>query len=82
MADLAPIIPLGNMPVVMCFNPTKGYKVLGDFVAAAKANQGGSTTPRPARAIRPISTASAFGWQPAFRQFIYRSRVPPRRSPR
>ena len=40
MADLAPIIPLGNMPVVMCFNPTKGYKVLGDFVAAAKANPG------------------------------------------
>jgi tripartite-type tricarboxylate transporter receptor subunit TctC len=40
MADLAPIIPLGNMPVVMCFNPTKGYKQLGDFVAAAKANPG------------------------------------------
>ncbi len=40
MSDLAPIIPLGNMPVVMCFNPSKGYKKLGDFVAAAKANPG------------------------------------------
>ena len=40
MADLAPIIPLGNMPVVMCFNPSKGYKKLSDFVAVAKANPG------------------------------------------
>ena len=28
------------MPVVMCFNPSRGYKGLGDFVAAAKANPG------------------------------------------
>jgi tripartite-type tricarboxylate transporter receptor subunit TctC len=40
MTDLAPIIPLGNMPVVMVFNPSKGYKTLGDFVAYAKANPG------------------------------------------
>jgi tripartite-type tricarboxylate transporter receptor subunit TctC len=40
MAELAPIIPLGNMPVVMVFNPSKGYKTLGDFVAYAKANPG------------------------------------------
>src|SRR6266446_4359810 len=40
IADLAPIIPLGNMPVVMCFNPSKGYKQLSDFVAAAKAKPG------------------------------------------
>ena len=40
MTDLAPIIPLGNMPVVMVFNPSKGYKKLGDFVAAAKAKPG------------------------------------------
>ncbi len=40
MADLAPIIPLGNMPVVMCFNPSKGYNKLSDFVAYAKANPG------------------------------------------
>ncbi len=40
MADLAPIVPLGNMPVVMCFNPSKGYNKLSDFVAAAKAKPG------------------------------------------
>ncbi len=40
MSDLAAIVPLGNMPVVMCFNPSKGYKKLSDFVAYAKANPG------------------------------------------
>jgi tripartite-type tricarboxylate transporter receptor subunit TctC len=40
MTDLAAIIPLGNMPVVMVFNPSKGYKKLSDFVAAAKAKPG------------------------------------------
>ena len=38
--DLAAIIPLGNMPVVILFNPSKGYKKLSDFVAAAKAKPG------------------------------------------
>ncbi len=38
--DLAAIIPLGNMPVVILFNPKKGYKKLSDFVAWAKANPG------------------------------------------
>ena len=38
--DLSGIIPLGNMPVVMVFNPKKGYKQLSDFVAWAKANPG------------------------------------------
>jgi tripartite-type tricarboxylate transporter receptor subunit TctC len=40
MNDLAAIVPLGNMPVVMLFNPSKGYKTLADFVAYAKANPG------------------------------------------
>jgi tripartite-type tricarboxylate transporter receptor subunit TctC len=40
MSDLTPIIPFGNMPVVMCFNPAKGYRQLSDFVAYAKANPG------------------------------------------
>jgi tripartite-type tricarboxylate transporter receptor subunit TctC len=38
--DLAAVIPLGNMPVVMVVNPSKGYKRLSDFVAAAKAKPG------------------------------------------
>jgi tripartite-type tricarboxylate transporter receptor subunit TctC len=40
MSDLAAIVPLGNMPVVMVFNPAKGYTKLSDFVAAAKARPG------------------------------------------
>lgn len=40
MTDLAAIVPLGNMPVVMVFNPARGYTKLGDFVAAAKARPG------------------------------------------
>jgi tripartite-type tricarboxylate transporter receptor subunit TctC len=38
--DLAGVIPLGNMPVVMVVNPSKGYRKLSDFVAAAKAKPG------------------------------------------
>jgi tripartite-type tricarboxylate transporter receptor subunit TctC len=38
--DLSPIIPLGNMPVVILFNPSKGYKKLSDFVEWARANPG------------------------------------------
>jgi tripartite-type tricarboxylate transporter receptor subunit TctC len=38
--DLAAVIPLGNMPVVVVFNPKKGYQKLSDFVAWAKANPG------------------------------------------
>jgi tripartite-type tricarboxylate transporter receptor subunit TctC len=38
--DLSAIIPLGNMPVVILFNPKKGYKQLKDFVDYAKANPG------------------------------------------
>jgi tripartite-type tricarboxylate transporter receptor subunit TctC len=40
MTDLAAIIPMGNMPVVMIFNPSKGYKKLSDFVAVARAKPG------------------------------------------
>jgi tripartite-type tricarboxylate transporter receptor subunit TctC len=40
MTDLAAVIPFGNMPVVFVVNPSKGYKQLSDFVAAAKARPG------------------------------------------
>src|SRR5262249_13389316 len=30
MSDLTAIAPLGNMPVVMIFNPARGYKKLSD----------------------------------------------------
>jgi tripartite-type tricarboxylate transporter receptor subunit TctC len=40
LADLSGVIPLGNMPVVMAVNPKKGYKMLADFVNAARAKPG------------------------------------------
>ena len=40
LRDLTPIIPLGNMPTVLVVSPSKGYKTLADFVAAAKAKPG------------------------------------------
>jgi tripartite-type tricarboxylate transporter receptor subunit TctC len=39
--DLTAVIPLANMPVVMVVQPSKGYKTIADFVAAAKAKPGG-----------------------------------------
>ena len=40
VGDLAAVIPLGNMPVVMVVLPSKGYRKLSDFVAAARAKPG------------------------------------------
>ena len=37
LRDFTPIIPLGNMPTVLVVSPSKGYRTLADFVAAAKA---------------------------------------------
>src|SRR5262249_38205551 len=38
--DLAPVIPLGNMPMVFVVSAAKGYRNVADFVAAAKAKHG------------------------------------------
>jgi tripartite-type tricarboxylate transporter receptor subunit TctC len=40
LRDLAPVVPLGNIPTVLVVSPAKGYKSLADFVAAAKARPG------------------------------------------
>ena len=40
LRDFMPVIPLGNMPTVLVVSPSKGYKNLADFVAAAKAKPG------------------------------------------
>jgi tripartite-type tricarboxylate transporter receptor subunit TctC len=40
LQDLVPIVPLGNIPTVLVVSPSKGYKNLADFVAAAKAKPG------------------------------------------
>lgn len=38
--DLAPVIPLGNLPQVMIVAPAKGYRTVEQLVAAAKAKPG------------------------------------------
>src|SRR5262249_48163961 len=38
--DLAPVVPLGNMPLVFVVSSSKGYRNVADFVAAAKAKRG------------------------------------------
>jgi tripartite-type tricarboxylate transporter receptor subunit TctC len=40
LGDLAPIIPLGLQPMVLVTAPSKGFKTLGDLIAAAKAKPG------------------------------------------
>jgi tripartite-type tricarboxylate transporter receptor subunit TctC len=38
--DLAPVVPLGNMPTVLVVSPNRGWRTLADLVAAAKAKPG------------------------------------------
>jgi tripartite-type tricarboxylate transporter receptor subunit TctC len=40
LADFIPVIPFGQQPLVIVTTPSKGYKTLGDLIAAAKANPG------------------------------------------
>jgi tripartite-type tricarboxylate transporter receptor subunit TctC len=40
LTDLTAVGSLANVPLVMVVNPSKGYKTLRDFVAAAKAAKG------------------------------------------
>ena len=40
LKDFVPVIPLGQQPLVVVTSPQKGYKVLADLVAAAKARPG------------------------------------------
>src|SRR3954454_21002068 len=41
--DFAAVTPLANIPTVMVIAPSKGFKTVQDFVAAAKANPGSMT---------------------------------------
>jgi tripartite-type tricarboxylate transporter receptor subunit TctC len=38
--DFVPVVPLGQQPLVVITSPSKGYRTLGQLVAAAKANPG------------------------------------------
>lgn len=40
LKDFAPVVPIGIQPVVLIAAPSKGFKTVGELVAAAKANPG------------------------------------------
>ena len=40
LTAFAPVIPLGQQPLVVVTSPQKGYKTLGDLIAAARAKPG------------------------------------------
>lgn len=40
LKDIAPVIPLGQQPLVVITNPNGPYKTMGDLVAAIKAKPG------------------------------------------
>src|SRR6266508_490677 len=40
LADFVPVISFGQQPLVVVASPSKGYKTLGDLIAAAKAKPG------------------------------------------
>jgi tripartite-type tricarboxylate transporter receptor subunit TctC len=40
LQDFAPVIPLGQQPLVLLTAQSKGFKTLGDLIAAAKASPG------------------------------------------
>ncbi len=73
--DLSAIIPLGNMPVVILFNPSKGYKQLSDFVNWARANPGKANYSWPVPATRRISMANCSRKQANSRRCICHSRA-------
>jgi tripartite-type tricarboxylate transporter receptor subunit TctC len=41
LRDFAPVIPLGQQPMVLVTAPSKGFKTLADLISAAKAMPGG-----------------------------------------
>ena len=40
LKDFTPVVPIGIQPVVLIVAPSKGFKTVGELVAAAKANPG------------------------------------------
>ena len=59
--DFAPVIPLGTMPFVLVCGSGKGFKTLGDLIAAAKAKPACSPMRRGESEPRTISPSSDCG---------------------
>lgn len=52
--DFAAVVPLGTQPNVLVVSPDRGFRTIGDLVAAAKAKPGTLIFPRSASARRHI----------------------------
>ena len=82
LQDFAPVIPIGIQPVVLIVAPSKGFKTVGDLVAAAKANPGAMNF-ASAGIARPRTWArSGSATRRASRRSTFRSAARRRRSPR
>jgi tripartite-type tricarboxylate transporter receptor subunit TctC len=82
LQDFAPVIPIGIQPVVLIVSPSKGFKTVGDLVAAAKANPGAMNF-ASAGIARPRTWArSGSATRRVLRRSTFRSAVRRRRSPK
>jgi len=52
--DFSAVIPFGNSPNVLVVSPSRGFKTVGDLVAAARASRARSILPRPASGAESI----------------------------
>ena len=77
--DFVPVIPFGQQPLVVVTAPGKGYKTLGDLIAAGRAKPGALTIRRPASDRLRISLPSACASAPGSRRSTSPSRALPRR---
>ena len=77
--DLIPVASLGQQILVVISSPAKGYKTLGDLIAAAKAKPGALNYSSAASAPPRISAPSGCAPASASRRSTSRSRARPRR---
>ena len=81
--DFIRSMPLGQQPLVVVDVAGKGYKTLGDLVAAGKGKARRAELFDRGRRARPrISAPSACASAPASRRSTFRSRARPKASPR
>ena len=77
--DLIPVASLGQQILVVISSPAKGYKSLGDLIAAARQSPARSTIRAQASARPRTSAPSGCAPASASRRSTFRSRAPPRR---
>ena len=77
--DFAAVVPLGISPNVLVVSPAKGFKTVGDLVAAAKARPGALNFSSVGVGTATHLSAERFRSAPASTPCTFRSRAAPRR---